>query len=75
LRNRSGVSIPLEITIPFINYVAGEHSIVSQLAFLIQIIASWALWSSIVPAIQLTASARLIFIFSALKHCNCQLYE
>jgi len=66
---------PLEITIPFIKYVAGEHSLFFKLAMLIHMIACWALWSSIIPAAQLAASARLIFIFSALKHCNCKLYE
>jgi len=66
---------PLEIVNVFFNRLVDNRPFLSKVILLIQIVASWTLWSSIIPAVQLTASARLIFPFASLKHCTSLLYE
>jgi len=66
---------PLEIVILVLNQVFSNESYFLKVVFLIRIVVSWTLCSSIIPVVQLTASARLIFTFASLKHCTNLLYE
>jgi len=70
----------MEITIELIKEIQPFTNVFFQTIFcrlvtIFQLIVTWALWTSIVPVIQLIVGASMIFPFTSLKHTTFLLYE
>jgi len=66
---------PLEIVTLLFKQFFHNESFLLKLILPIQTVVCWVLWSSIIPVVQLSTSATLIFTFNSLKLCTSLLFE